>query len=139
VKARRVSDAEREIIVSRLGVAAAEGRLTLAEFSERSSQAYAARTEAELEVVITDLPPAQHAHPGRPLALLALTGGTIWMPLFLYLDLAAFLGVLGIVFGILGARAGASILWRAVALLGFLGGLTGIALQAVWLFIHVTN
>ena len=53
----RASDAEREGAVVRLREACAEGRLTLAEFSQRVGDAYAARTRAELERVATDLPP----------------------------------------------------------------------------------
>lgn len=52
----RASDAERENAVTRLNEAAADGRLTLAEFSERTGQAYAAKTRAELEPLLADLP-----------------------------------------------------------------------------------
>jgi hypothetical protein len=52
----RVSDAEREVIVARLNTATGEGRLTLEEFGERSSLAYAARTAGELAVLVADLP-----------------------------------------------------------------------------------
>jgi hypothetical protein len=52
----RVSDAEREAAVLRLREACAEGRLTLAEFSQRADSAFAARTKAELEPVVGDLP-----------------------------------------------------------------------------------
>ena len=52
----RVSDAEREAIVTRLNNATSEGRLTLEEFSERVSAALAARTQGELDLLVTDLP-----------------------------------------------------------------------------------
>ncbi len=55
---RRVSDAEREAAVARLRDAHADGRLTLAELSERVDLAYAARTETELERTTADLAPA---------------------------------------------------------------------------------
>jgi class 3 adenylate cyclase len=53
----RISDAERERVVNRLKTGCEEGRLTLDEFSERVAATYAARTEAELSVVVADLPP----------------------------------------------------------------------------------
>ncbi len=53
----RISDAERERVVTRLKTGCEEGRLTLDEFSERVAATYAARTEADLSVVVADLPP----------------------------------------------------------------------------------
>jgi hypothetical protein len=55
----RASDAERQAIADRLNVAVGEGRLTLSEFSDRVGGAYAARTRAELEVLVEDLPAAR--------------------------------------------------------------------------------
>jgi hypothetical protein len=52
----RASDAERERTVERLRDASAEGRLTLEEFIERMTNAYEARTHAELEQLMRDLP-----------------------------------------------------------------------------------
>jgi hypothetical protein len=54
----RASDAEREAIVVRLRDAGAEGRLTIEELAERIDAAYAARTRAELEPLVADLPAA---------------------------------------------------------------------------------
>lgn len=54
----RASDAERDATVERLSAATGEGRLTLAEFSQRMEQAAAARTRDELASLVTDLPPA---------------------------------------------------------------------------------
>ena len=51
-----VSDAEREQASERLRAAAAEGRLTTDEFSERIDRTYAARTHGELEAVLAGLP-----------------------------------------------------------------------------------
>nr|WP_245670083.1 DUF1707 domain-containing protein [Micromonospora mirobrigensis] len=45
----RAADRDREAVVVRLGAAAGEGRLSLAEFEARSGQAYVARTYGELE------------------------------------------------------------------------------------------
>jgi hypothetical protein len=52
----RASDAEREQVAAALGRAVGEGRLTLAEFSDRVGQAHAARTRAELAALTADLP-----------------------------------------------------------------------------------
>jgi hypothetical protein len=59
------SDAEREDTVEQLRVAAADGRLTMEELSDRSELAYRARTEGELTVLTRDLPL------GRPVAAVA--------------------------------------------------------------------
>ncbi len=52
----RASDAEREEVAAQLGRAVGEGRLTLAEFSDRVGKAHAARTRAELATLTADLP-----------------------------------------------------------------------------------
>lgn len=54
--APRVGDAEREQAAERLRVAAGDGRLTLEELSERLDSAYRARTAADLEALVADLP-----------------------------------------------------------------------------------
>jgi hypothetical protein len=57
----RASDAEREQTVDRLRDAAAEGRLTLGELADRVEAADGARTRADLERVVADLPAAEPA------------------------------------------------------------------------------
>lgn len=52
----RASDAEREDVAAQLGRAVGEGRLTLAEFSDRVGQAHAATTRGELVPLTADLP-----------------------------------------------------------------------------------
>ncbi len=56
--ALRASDADRERTVALLREHAAEGRLTLEEFTDRMSAAYLARTGDELQELARDLPPA---------------------------------------------------------------------------------
>jgi hypothetical protein len=69
----RVSDAEREHVVGLLQRATGSGLLDLEEFTRRVDAALAARTRAELNVVLLDLPglthperPAQVPMPARP-------------------------------------------------------------------------
>ena len=52
----RVSDAEREAVVARLGEACGEGRITLEEFSERIDRVYTVATRGDLELLTVDLP-----------------------------------------------------------------------------------
>lgn len=52
----RISNAEREAIIGRLQSATEEGRLELDEFAERSQKVYEAKTYAEVERLLTDLP-----------------------------------------------------------------------------------
>jgi hypothetical protein len=75
----RVSDADREGAALALRDAAADGRLTLDELTERLDHAYGAKTRADLERVLSDLgrvqaqPPAQRR---RRRFVLAVMGGT---------------------------------------------------------------
>src|SRR3989442_5600513 len=75
--ALRASDAERGRVVERLRDASAEGRLTLEEFIERMTTAYEARTHAELEQLLDDLPSVGVVSRRRPIQLLfSLFGST---------------------------------------------------------------
>jgi hypothetical protein len=76
----RASDAEREQVVAELREHAAEGRLTLEEFSQRIDETYAAKTLAELEEVRRDLPAVAATPSARPRRkarrwLVAIMGG----------------------------------------------------------------
>ena len=55
-RALRASDDERERVASVLQAHAADGRLSLDELSERLGTCYAARTQAELQSLLWDLP-----------------------------------------------------------------------------------
>ncbi|MFG1871408.1 DUF1707 SHOCT-like domain-containing protein [Micromonospora arborensis] len=57
----RAADADRAAVADRLRVALDEGRLDLHEYDERLQRAYAARTYAELEALLSDLPPVTPA------------------------------------------------------------------------------
>jgi Domain of unknown function (DUF1707)/2TM domain len=60
----RVGDAERGQVIDQLADHHAAGRLTLPEFEERMASAWTARTGAELEALVRDLPaPARPAPP----------------------------------------------------------------------------
>jgi len=52
----RVSDADRDLVVTELSEHFQTGRLTQDEFEERSGRALQARTGADLDVLFTDLP-----------------------------------------------------------------------------------
>ena len=58
----RVGDADREAIAAQLREHYADGRLTLDELNERLDQTFAAKTRADLNTVMRDLPYA--AQPG---------------------------------------------------------------------------
>jgi hypothetical protein len=59
VRDLRASDADRERVASVLGEALADGRLTMAEHSERTTRVYAARTLGELTGLTADLSPEE--------------------------------------------------------------------------------
>jgi hypothetical protein len=59
----RASDDDRERVVAELGDHLTVGRLDTAEFDDRVSSAYAARTLGELETLMADLP-AERERPG---------------------------------------------------------------------------
>jgi Domain of unknown function (DUF1707) len=71
----RVGDADREAIAAQLREHFADGRLTLEELNERLDQTFAAKTGADLNVVMRDLP-----HVARPLtgAPAGGFGNTAW-------------------------------------------------------------
>jgi hypothetical protein len=53
----RAADSDRAAVAAALGEHMAAGRLTLAEYDERVSRAYAAKTYGDLGQLTTDLPP----------------------------------------------------------------------------------
>lgn len=56
---QRIADTDREIVVSRLQEAAADGRLDISELEERLDAVYSAKTRADLDVLTADLPAVQ--------------------------------------------------------------------------------
>ncbi|MGH3243482.1 MAG: DUF1707 SHOCT-like domain-containing protein [Spirillospora sp.] len=60
----RASDADRDEVADRLREALAEGRITPEEHAERIDVVYKAKTYAELEPVLSDLPPENAPRPG---------------------------------------------------------------------------
>ncbi|GIF12984.1 DUF1707 and DUF4190 domain-containing protein [Actinoplanes teichomyceticus] len=136
----RVSDADRETIVARLSTATAEGRLTIDEFSERSRQAYAARTWGELSAVVHDLPAPGPAHPvkaayppapaGSRLPLLAMIFGLLGLPLVPCggFGLGVISGIAGIVLGVQALKGPADQVphGRGMAITGVACGAAGV-------------
>jgi len=70
----RVSDAERDAAVAELSQHYQQGRLTAAEFDERSDQAFAARTGDQLHALFVDLPPIATSPPPSQAGLPAVPG-----------------------------------------------------------------
>ena len=68
----RVGDADRDAVAAQLREHYADGRLTLEELNERLDQAFAAKTKADLNTVMRDLPQATRPAAGVP------SGGTAW-------------------------------------------------------------
>jgi hypothetical protein len=72
----RASDADRERVAERLRHAAAEGRLLTEELEHRLGAAFSARTYAELDVLVADLPrevaPRKRDLPALPSLAVAL-------------------------------------------------------------------
>jgi DUF1707 SHOCT-like domain len=64
----RVGDADRDAVAAQLREHYADGRLTLEELNERLDQAFAARTKADLNTVMRDLPQAARPAAGIPYA-----------------------------------------------------------------------
>ena len=62
----RVGDADREAIAAQLREHYADGRLTLEELNERLDQAFAAKTKADLNTIMRDLPQATRPGAGLP-------------------------------------------------------------------------
>ena len=62
----RVGDAERGQVIDQLAEHHAAGRLTLPEFEERMTSAWTARTGAELETLVRDLPTLAGPAPRAP-------------------------------------------------------------------------
>jgi hypothetical protein len=68
----RVGDADREAVAAQLREHYADGRLTLEELNERIDQTFAAKTKADLNTVMRDLPQVAQPTAGMPY------GGTAW-------------------------------------------------------------
>jgi hypothetical protein len=62
----RVGDADREAVTAQLREHYADGRLTLEELNERIDQTFAAKTKADLNIVMRDLPHATRPGSGLP-------------------------------------------------------------------------
>lgn len=82
----RIGDAERDAVAAELREHYAHGRLTLEEFNERLDAAFAAKTQRDLNRLISDLPhvrsgggplPSQRTRPGPLLASGAPASGVL--------------------------------------------------------------
>jgi len=59
----RAADVDREAVARRLDAHLSTGRITVAEYEERSARAWAAKTYGELAELTADLPPEPAGHP----------------------------------------------------------------------------
>ena len=59
----RAADADRAAVAAALGQHMSAGRLTLEEYDERLTRAYAAKTYGELDQLTQDLPRTDREHP----------------------------------------------------------------------------
>jgi hypothetical protein len=78
----RASDADREQVAEHLRNAAGDGRLTVEELDERLDAAFAARTRADLDALVADLPAREDlavTSTARPLPVVPGEGGTKWL------------------------------------------------------------
>ena len=89
----RVSDAERDAVVTELGEHFGRGRLDQSEFDERVTRALSARTGRDLGGLLADLPPAREES-GGPQPGTRLQGLLVVVPL-----LAAAILIAGVVAG----------------------------------------
>jgi len=71
----RASDQDRERVAEVLRDAAGEGRLDMGELDERLDAVYSARTYAELEPIINDLPQTGTARPAPPVPVTSADPG----------------------------------------------------------------
>ena len=76
----RVSDAERDAVVTELSEHFQQGRLDQAEFDERVTKALSARTGRDLDGLLADLPPTQE-EPSAPRPATGLPRPFILVPL----------------------------------------------------------
>jgi Domain of unknown function (DUF1707)/Cell wall-active antibiotics response 4TMS YvqF len=74
----RASDAERDATVERLSAATGEGRLTLEEFSQRMERATTAKTRAELDQLVADLPTGADADAAKGTVAARASAGPTW-------------------------------------------------------------
>jgi hypothetical protein len=100
----RLSDAERERVVTQLQDALSEGRLDMEDFHTRLDSAYAAKTHGEIVPLTTDLPKAKPKRRTRAQRLRA--------------EVREFAGVNAVLWGIWGAQevsaGGAHRMWPLV-------------------------
>jgi Domain of unknown function (DUF1707) len=76
----RVGDAERDAVAAQLRDHYADGRLTLDELNERLDLAFAAKTKADLNEVMRDLPHVARPTAGATAGGSGTTGGQLGLP-----------------------------------------------------------
>jgi hypothetical protein len=112
----RASDADRERTVEQLRRHHADGRLDLEEFSERMERAYAAKTMAELDELMTDLP--RDTSPAAPRPAGSLDERRARLRQSFYRSLATYLAVNAMLVGVW-LFSGQGYFWPIWVLLGW--------------------
>jgi hypothetical protein len=123
----RASDADRERTVERLRRHHADGRLDLDEFSERMERAYEAKTLAELDELMSDLP-AEATRPAPPASQTADRGGHARQAF--YRHLTSYLSVNALLVGIW-AFTGRGYFWPIWPIMGWGIAVVGQAVRAL--------
>ncbi|MFZ0039786.1 MAG: DUF1707 domain-containing protein [Solirubrobacteraceae bacterium] len=126
--ALRASDADRDQVVDRLHKAATEGRIGSDELEHRVSTALKARTYAELDATVADLPSPRGRRGGPPARrtapqwALATVRSNPWLILFA-------IPIVGITFAML---VTAAVLWTMIAVVALVVGGRPPLGRAVW-------
>jgi hypothetical protein len=136
----RASDADREQVVEALRQHHAEGRLTVEELTDRSGQAYTARTLGDLDALASDLPPIQPPGPAGPPASTGLPprmrppGPDRAAAKAGMLRSILWYGILSVFLIVVWAISGSDVFWPVWPILGFL---LLVAWQAINLYSRV--
>jgi uncharacterized membrane protein YccC len=114
----RASDADREQFVEALRQHHAEGRLSVEELTERTEQAYGARTLGDLDALGGDLPPLQRPA-GAPAPRPQPPAGRQAAARTALLRSALWYGLLSLVLLVVWAMSGRDYFWPIWPILGF--------------------
>lgn len=118
----RIGHAERDAVDKALRTHHAAGRIDLVEFEDRIEQVYAARTQAELDAVLADLPSLEQRADARPRERSAGMQGAV-VHAQIYAAVIGFLSVIWLLTGDFGFfwPIWPALGWGLAVVLGFIG------------------